>query len=185
MLLLNVCNILVKELETINWVFGIDIKIVNTTTDKGSNFVKPFNVHGEMAKTVEEESSDEERSSCSSGNDDQDTTQPVQLLPILEGDNDEKGAGVFLPKHMHCASRILNLLVNADACKTLNKCPNLQKVLLFSICKSQRLSMVAAKEIWNKQCRSSKTLDITKDNIGVLLQVLTVIQWNSVYDAVG
>ena len=42
-----------------------------------------------------------------------------------------------------------------------------------------------AKEIWNKQSRSSKASDITKDNIGFLFQVPTVTQCNSVYDAVG
>ena len=52
---------LAKELETINWVFEIENKILNTTTDNGSNFVTPFYVHGEAAKTVEEERSDEER----------------------------------------------------------------------------------------------------------------------------
>ena len=85
-------------------------KIVNTTTDNGSNFVKPFNVEGETAKTVGEESSDEERSGYSSGNDDDDMIQPVHLLPILEGDNDEESVGIFLPKRMRCASHILNLV---------------------------------------------------------------------------
>ena len=79
------------------------------------------------AKTVEEERSDEERSSCSSGNDDKDTIQPVQLLPILEGDNDAESVGVFLPKHTRCASHILILVATTDAGKTLNKCPIYKK----------------------------------------------------------
>ena len=64
---------LAKELETVHWVFGIENESVNPTADNGSNFVKPFDVYGETAKTVEEESSNEERSSCSSSNDDEDT----------------------------------------------------------------------------------------------------------------
>ena len=67
---------LAKELETRNWDFAIENKIVNTT-DNGSNFVKAFNVYRETAETVEEESSDEERSSCSGSNVDQDMIQPV------------------------------------------------------------------------------------------------------------
>ena len=46
----------------------------------------------------------------------------VRLLPILEVGNDEKGVGVFLPKHMRCASNTLNLVATTDAGKTLNKC---------------------------------------------------------------
>ena len=86
---------LAKELEILNWVFGIENKIVNTTTDNGSNFVEAFIIYGEAAETVKEESSDEERLSRSSGNNDKDTIQPVQLLPILEGDNDEEGVGIL------------------------------------------------------------------------------------------
>ena len=41
------------------------------------------------------------------------------------------------------------------------------------------------KKILNKQSRSSKASDVIKDNIGFLLHVLIVTQWNSVYDAVG
>ena len=33
-----------------------------------------------------------------------------------------------------------------------------------------------AKEVWNKQSRSSKASDVIKDNIGFLLQVPTVTQ---------
>ena len=81
---------LAKKLETTNLVFEIENKVVNTTTDNGFNFVKTFNVYGETAETVEEENSDEERSCCSGGNVDEDSIQPVRLLPILEGDNVEE-----------------------------------------------------------------------------------------------
>ena len=81
---------LAKNLETTNLVFEIENKVVNTTTDNGSNFVKAFNVYGETAETVEEENPDEERSCCSGGKVDEDSIQPVRLLPILEGDNVEE-----------------------------------------------------------------------------------------------
>ena len=160
--------VLAKELETINWVFEIENKIVSTATDNGSNFVKPFNVHGKTAKTVDEESSDEERFSCSSGNDDEDTTQPVQLLPIFGRDNNEDGIEVFLPKLMRYALHILNLVATTDAGKTLSKCAIYKKYYRFALAKAQ--------EIWNKQSRSSKASDVIKDNIGFLLQVRTVTQ---------
>ena len=81
---------LAKELKTKNWVFGIEKKIVNTTTYNVSHFVKAFNVYGETAETVENESSNKERSSCSGGNVDEDTIQPVQLLLILGRNNVRK-----------------------------------------------------------------------------------------------
>ena len=45
---------LAKELETINWVFVIENKIVNTTTNNCFNFVRPLNIHEETATNVEE-----------------------------------------------------------------------------------------------------------------------------------
>ena len=139
---------LAKEFETSNWVFGIENKIVNTSTQNGSNFVKVFNVYEKTVEIVEEESCDEERSICSAGNDDEDTTQSVQLLPNLEEDNDEKGIGIFLPKPMLCASHTLNLVVTTDAGKTMNKCAIYKKYYRSAFAKAQ--------EIWNKQSRSSK-----------------------------
>ena len=159
---------LAKALETSNWVFGIEDKMVNTSTQNGSNFVKVFDVYEETFEIVEEESCDEERSSCSGGNDDEDTTQSVQVLPNLEGDNDKEVIGIFLPKHMLCASHTLNLVVTTDASKTLNKCAIYKKYYRSAFAKAQ--------EIWNKQSRSSKALDVVRDNIGFLIQVSTVTQ---------
>ena len=163
--------------KTINWIFGIGNKIVNTTTDNGSNFVESFNVFGEAAERVEEESPNEERSNCSSGNDDEDTIQPVQLLPILKGDNNEEDVEIFLPKHMSCALHTLNFVATTDAGKTLNKCAIYKKYYRSAFAKGQ--------ELWYEQSWSSKALNVTKDNIGFLLQNPTAIRWNSVNDAVG
>ena len=79
----------------------------------------------------------EERSSSSGSNVDEDTIQPVQLLPFLEGDYDEEGVGVFLPKHMHCASHTLNLVATTDAGKTLNKCAIYKKHYRSAFTKTQ------------------------------------------------
>ena len=100
----------------------------------------------------------------------------MRLLHILEGNDDEEGIGVFLPKHKRCASLALNLVATTDAGKTLNKCPIYQKFYRSAFAKAQ--------EKWNKQFRNSKALMVIKDDIVFLLQVPTVTQWNSVYDAV-
>ena len=131
---------------------------------------------GETAETVGERS-DEEGSSCFGGIVDKDTTQSVQLLPILEGNKDKEGVGVFLPKHIRCASRTPNLVTTADAGKTLNKCAIYKDYYRSAFAKAQ--------EIWNKQFKSSKASDIIKHNFGFLLHVPTVTQWNSAYEAVG
>ena len=78
---------------------------------------------------------------------------------------------------MRCASHILNLVATTDAGKTLNKCPIYKKYYCLAFEKT--------KEIRNKQSRSSKASDFTKNYIGFMFPVPTVTQWNSVYDAVG
>ena len=93
----------------------------------------------------------------------------------LEGDNDEEGVGIFLSKHMRCASYTLNLVATTDAGKALNKCAIYKKYCRSAFAKAQ--------EIWNKLFWSSNASDVIKDNIGFLLHVPTVP--NSVYDAVG
>ena len=69
---------------------------------------------------------------------------------------------------MRCASHTLNLETTTDAGKTLNKCATYKKYY--------RSASVKAQKMWNKQSRSSKASDVTKDNIGFLLQVPTVTQ---------
>ena len=60
--------------------------------------------------------------------------QPVQLQPILEGDNnDEEGVG----KHMRCASHIRNLVKTTDADKTLNKYAIYKKYYRLAFAKAQ------------------------------------------------
>ena len=59
----------------------------------------------------------------------------VQLLPILKGDIVEEGVGIFLSKHMRCASRTLNLVATTDAGKTLNKCAFYQKYYRLAFAK--------------------------------------------------
>ena len=125
-------------LETINLVFEIENKVVNTTTDNGSNFVKAFDVYGETAETVEEENPDEERSCCHGGNVDEDPIQPVRLLPILEGDNVEENVRVFLPNHMRCASHTPNLVPTTNADKTLNICAIYKKYYRSAVADPKR-----------------------------------------------
>ena len=63
---------------------------------------------------------------------------------------------------MRCTSHTLHLVVNTDASKTLNKCAIYKKYYHSAFAKAQ--------EIWNKQSRSSKALDVIKHNISFLLQ---------------
>ena len=68
-------------------------------------------------------------------------------------------------------------MATTDARKTLKKCTIYKKYY--------RSAFAKAHEMWNEQPRNSKALDVIKDNIGFLLQVPAVTQWNSVYEAGG
>ncbi|XP_060882405.1 E3 SUMO-protein ligase ZBED1-like isoform X3 [Labrus mixtus] len=82
-------DVLADALYDIHCEYGIREKVVRTTTDSGSNFIKAFKEFGEQSQSEDSES---------------DSSEPE--------DN-----GLELPPHQRCACHLLNLVTTTDAAK--------------------------------------------------------------------
>ncbi|KAJ7983865.1 hypothetical protein DPEC_G00370420 [Dallia pectoralis] len=128
---------LASALNDIHVEYNIRKKIVCTTTDNGSNFIKAFRVYGELdennnpdtalqgarASTGEGESDEEEEGG------DITSVEFVEAETILDEGN---GLEYQLPKHQRCACHLLNLISTADALRSKWK-SSLQAAVSFSI----------------------------------------------------
>ncbi|KAA0194063.1 hypothetical protein HAZT_HAZT005998 [Hyalella azteca] len=81
-----------------------------------------------------------------------------------------------LPQHQRCAAHNLNLVATSDAEKAMTSSSSYKKIY--------RSAFAKARELWNKQCRSTQAADVIKMELGKMLVVPTATRWNSVYDSV-
>ena len=97
-------DVLAGALSSIHIKFGISKKVVSTTTDNASNFVKAFRTFG----SVEEELDDTV---------DEELVHPVSITEALDVNqrSNSRGTNVQLPPHQHCACHSLNLIATKDA----------------------------------------------------------------------
>lgn len=99
--------------------YEIRDKVVCTTTDNGSNFLKAFRVFGVENNDIETEArrcenDDTDSEGCGEGSDGVEFQDDSQVL-----DHDD-GFEFHLPKHQKCACHILNLVSSVDAQKALS-----------------------------------------------------------------
>lgn len=160
-------DLLANALNDIHAEFEIRGKIVTTTTDNGSNFVKAFKVFGEDennnaggADAEEEEGEDEEE------------VEFVDVSSLLDEDD---GFQFQLPKHQRCACHILNLIATTDASKAMSN--DAYKKLYYS-------TFAKCNALWNKWSRSSVAAEAVEEACSLQLVRPVVTRWNSVFMAV-
>ncbi|KAM9707891.1 E3 SUMO-protein ligase ZBED1-like isoform 2-T2 [Menidia menidia] len=108
-------DLLANTLNDIHTEFEIRGKIVRTTTDNGSNFIKAFKVFAEEendnagAQVQEEEAEETDQ--------DEEEVEFVDVSSLLDEDDSLE---FQLPKHQRCACHILNLIATTDAHKAVS-----------------------------------------------------------------
>ncbi len=103
---------LAAVLTDIHAEYEISLKVVRTTTDNGSNFVKAFRVFGQQDENNNEElvaegTIEEEVGEDCDASDGEEEVEFMDVEAILEEDD---GLQYQLPKHHRCACHLLNLL---------------------------------------------------------------------------
>ncbi len=102
---------LAAVLTDIHAEYEISLKVVRTTTDNGSNFVKAFRVFGQQDENNNEElvaeGTIEEVGEDCDASDGEEEVEFMDVEAILEEDD---GLQYQLPKHHRCACHLLNFL---------------------------------------------------------------------------
>lgn len=112
----HTCDLLANALNDIHAEFEIRGKIVRTTTDNGSNFIKAFKVFGE-----EDENNNavglggDGDSAQSEEEEDVDTDEEIEFIDTSALLNNDDSFQFQLPKHQRYACHLLNLVAREDA----------------------------------------------------------------------
>lgn len=158
-------DVIAGALDSIHCQYHIRGKVVRTTTDSGSNFIKAFSVFGDQSQSDEAES-------------DKDSTEEPPAVyqdtfSLLEEDN---GLEYQLPPHQRCACHLLNLIATADATQAEEKNETYKRLSRAAFGKCQAM--------WNKTGRSYMAAEIVEDECELHLIRPNQTRWNSTYMAV-
>jgi KRAB domain-containing zinc finger protein len=164
-------DIIAKMLEEIHKEFRIEGKIVRTTTDSGSNFVKAFSVFGEKKEEYENNEIDSEE---------EDVINPDSATDVLSvtdvfSSNMQDDGEYTIPKHQRCGCHSLHLIASKDVDKA---------EIDAQYKKVSRSSFAKCQGLWNKFGRSAIVVDAVTDLFKLGLKRPNQTRWNSVFFAV-
>lgn len=162
---------LASALNDIHTEYEIRQKVVRTTTDNGSNFLKAFREFGldENHNDIAEEETEE-------GDDDYDgSDEETDFLDVEAIMAEDDGLQYQLPKHHRCACHLLNLVSTVDV-ENANSAEAYKKLSRSAFAKSQAL--------WNKTSRSTPAAESVEKHCKLQLVQPNKTRWNSLYLAV-
>lgn len=162
-------DVLAGVLDDIHCQYRIRGKVVRTTTDSGSNFIKAFSVFGECESESEDARSDTDQEDSEA----EDDVEFLDTFSILQEDN---GLEYQLPKHQRCACHLLNLVATTDADLAEKKSDTYKRLSRATFGKCQAL--------WNKSGRSHTAAEAVEDKCGLQLIRPNKTRWNATYMAV-
>ncbi|KAL1252241.1 hypothetical protein QQF64_020037 [Cirrhinus molitorella] len=152
--------------------YNIREKIVRTTTDNASNFIKAFRVYA----CEDEGSSTEDESkgvNDSEEEDAEDETECVEVEALME--EEDECSEYQLPKHHRCACHVLNLISTVDARKA-------ESNVMYK--KISRAAFAKCSALWNKSARSSTAAEVIERECKLQLIRPVETRWNSLFLAV-
>jgi len=158
-------DVIAKALYKIHTTYKIQNKIVSTTTDNGSNFVKAFNTYTNNSDSYNDSDSD-------------DDNENVDLFDILNSTSaleQESDTFIQLPPHYRCTSHTLDLIAKSDVDKIINTNSNFKKFYRKMIGKCSAM--------WSKQNMSPLAAEKIHETLGVYFKTPNKTRWNCMYDA--
>uniref|UniRef100_A0A9J7Z8S9 Transposase n=1 Tax=Cyprinus carpio carpio TaxID=630221 RepID=A0A9J7Z8S9_CYPCA len=156
-------DVIAGALDDVHCQYKIRDKVVRTTTDSGSNFLKAFHVFG-MQKDAEVDDDEEDMDSLDAS----DHIEYHDASTILDEDS---GMEYQLPPHQRCACHLLNLVATTDA--SLAEAMNDTYKRLF------RATFAKCQAIWNKTGRSHLASEVVEDKCGLQIIRPNATRWNS------
>ncbi|KAI7809587.1 Tol2 transposase [Triplophysa rosa] len=165
-------DVLASALNDIHSEFEIRGKIVRTTTDNSSNFIKAFQVFGEDENNNAVGSDGDPGNASQPGEDeeDQEGCEEVEFVDVSALLNEDDGLEFQLPQHQRCACHLLNLIATVDAMKaTSNEAYKKVYRSTFGKCNALR----------NKCGRSTLAAETVEDVCSFQLLRPNATRWNS------
>ncbi|XP_018956210.2 uncharacterized protein LOC109086182 [Cyprinus carpio] len=156
-------DVIAGALDDVHCQYKIRDKVVRTTTDSGSNFLKAFHVFG-MQKDAEVDDDEEDMDALDAS----DHIEYHDASTILDEDS---GMEYQLPPHQRCACHLLNLVATTDA--SLAEAMNDTYKRLF------RATFAKCQAIWNKTGRSHLASEVVEDKCGLQIIRPNATRWNS------
>lgn len=172
-------DVLAGALNDIHLEYEIREKIVRTTTDNGSNFIKAFRVFGvgedENNNAAAETTDAEETNNEDDETDEETEEEEVEFIDVEAILAEDDGLQYELPKHHRCACHLLNLVSSVDV-KEADKTAHYKTLSRSTFGKSQAL--------WNKTSRSASAAEVVEKHCKLQLVQPNATRWNSFYMAV-
>jgi len=163
-------DVVASALYKIHATYKIQNKIVATTTDSGSNFVKAFKSYQTLRNSDEEEDDDEDE------NEDDEIINLFEILDNITHEQEEANTFIQLPPHLRCASHTLDLIAKIDVDKMVQNSDTTFK-------KCYRKALGKCSSLWTKQNMSNLVAEKIHDTLEVYLKTPNKTRWNCTYDS--
>ncbi len=162
-------------LNDIHTEFNIREKIVRTTTDNGSNFLKAFRVYGQTDENNNPEPVGEGDGEEDDSDEEEESVEGVEFVDAEALLDEDDYVEYQLPKHHRCACHLLNLVSTVDASKAEVN-PLYKRI--------SRSTFAKCSSLWNKSSRSTTASEVIEHHCKLQLVRPVTTRWNSLFSDV-